>query len=217
MNKKQKIKRIEELLMGYHIDSGLNPSKKAAKINKDYFLAEVTRVVTKKSKATTLDTSNVVLTGSNLLYTHVIDKAINTPNEGKPFRTTFDTYYIWDEYPQQIFFEGRYIRYGLTYTGEWFCYTEAYPRPISSLMRVATDEEILKRLSAYANSIGIKHNGFVTLLSGYIVKLYSTGDCIVKESNSFIFGNQVVMQGGVWATATKQADTPTTYIKHNKI
>ena len=47
--------------MGYHIDSGLNPSKKAAKINKDYFLAEVARVVTKKSKATTLDTSNVVL------------------------------------------------------------------------------------------------------------------------------------------------------------
>jgi hypothetical protein len=55
MNKKQKIKRIEELLMGYHIDSGLNPSKKAAKINKDYFLAEVTRVVTKKSKVTTLE------------------------------------------------------------------------------------------------------------------------------------------------------------------
>ena len=200
--------------MGYHIDSGLNPSKKAAKINKDYFLAEVTRVVTKKSKVTTLDTSNVVLTGSNLLYTHVIDKAINTPNEDKPF----GSWYVWNDYPKFLIFEGVKARCGSNVRGVWFKDAKPdYPRPINPDLRLATEQEIVEKLSAYANSIGIKHNRFVTLLTGYKVKLYNTGDCIVKESNSFIFGNQVVMQGGVWATAAKQADTPTTYIKHNKI
>tara|TARA_R110000868_G_C10615588_1_gene741800 strand:+ start:22 stop:621 length:600 start_codon:yes stop_codon:yes gene_type:complete len=198
MNKKQKIKRIEELLMGYHIDSGLNPSKKAAKINKDYFLAEVTRVVTKKSKVTTP----------------------KTPNQGKPFRTTFDTYYIWDEYPQQIFFEGRYIRYGLTYTGEWFCSTEAYPRPISSLMRVATDEEILKRLSAYANSIGIKAGvTFKDIAIDLSIKIEDKccrGFEYNTKFNSLLFNGWEVMKDGKWVTVAKQSETPTTYIKHNK-
>jgi hypothetical protein len=192
MNKKQKIKRIEELLMGYHIDSGLNPSKKAAKINKDYFLAEVARVVTKKSKVTTP----------------------KTPNEDKPF----GSWYVWNDYPKFLIFEGVKARCGSNVRGVWFKDAKPdYPRPINPDLRLATEQEIVEKLSAYANSIGIKHNRFVTLLTGCKVKLYNTGDCIVKESNSFIFGNQVVMQGGVWATAAKQADTPTTYIKHNKI
>jgi hypothetical protein len=83
MNKKQKIKRIEELFMEHHIHNGLCPTNKTLKLNRKYLLDEIRNLVTKKSKVTTLDTSNVVLTGSNLLYTHVIYKAINTPNERK--------------------------------------------------------------------------------------------------------------------------------------
>ena len=69
--------------MEHHIHNGLYPTSKTLKLNRNYLLDEVRNLVTKKSKVTTLDTSNVVLTGSNLLYTHVIHKAINTPNERK--------------------------------------------------------------------------------------------------------------------------------------
>ena len=177
--------------MEHHIHNGLCPTNKTLKLNRKYLLDEIRNLVTKKSKVTTP----------------------NTTNEYKPFKR----WYVWDDYPKFLIFEGVKDRCGSNISGGWFYDAKPdYPRPINPDLRLATDKEIVERLSDYANSIGIKHNGFVTLLSGYIVKLYSTGDCIVKESNSFIFGNQVVMQGGVWATATKQSDTPTTYIKHNK-
>jgi hypothetical protein len=204
MNKKQKIKRIEELLMEHHIHNGLYPTSKTLKLNRKYLLDEVRKLVTRKSKVTTPKTDNVVIKGSNLLYSHVTDKR-------------FDRWYVDSNYTKYIVFQGKDFKYGVGVLGLWIDNIElAYPRNINRRLILATDEQILERLSAYANSIGIKHNGFVTLLTGYKVKLYNTGDCIVKESNSFIFGNQVVMQGGVWATAAKQADTPTTYINHNK-
>ena len=207
MNKKQKIKRIEELLMGYHIDSGLNPSKKAAKINKDYFLAEVTRVVTKKSKVTTPKTDNVVIKGSNLLYSHVTDKR-------------FDRWYVDSNYTKYIVFQGKDFKYGVGVLGLWIDNIElAYPRNINRRLILATDEQILERLSLYATSIGIKEGIYIKRPNGMVYPIGSHFDIgyeYYSKSNTLYFNGCIIMEQGNWSTVVKQADNPTTYIKHNK-
>ena len=193
MNKKQKIKRIEELVMGYHIDSGLNPSKKAAKINKDYFLAEVARVVIKKSKVTTP----------------------KTPNEYKPF----DRWYLCDSISKSMLFIRENECYGPRDDGGWF--RDKSPNIIEQDSYLATDKEIVQRLSAYATSIGIKARGtFKSIGIECLIKIEDksyAGFEYNPEFNSLLFNGWVVMKDGKWATVVKQSDTPTTYIKHNKL
>ena len=129
------------------------------------------------------------------------------PKEPLPF----DRWYIWDEYPNQIMFEGRYIRYGLTYMGGWRYNTDNYPRPMSKLIRLATDAEILEKLSAYATSIGIMAGAtFVALGRDFRIKIEdkpSIGFTYNTEYNSLLFDGWLIMRDGKWVAVVEETKT----------
>ena len=214
MNKKQKIKRIEELLMEHHIHNGLCPTNKTLKLNRKYLLDEIRNLVNKKTKVTTPNTPSVVLKGSDLLYSHVMDKAIKTPNEYKPF----DRWYLCDSISKSMLFIRENECYGPRDDGGWF--RDKSTNIIEQDSYLATDKEIVQRLSAYATSIGIKARGtFKSIGIECLIKIEDksyAGFEYNPEFNSLLFNGWVVMKDGKWATVVKQSDTPTTYINHDK-
>ena len=191
MNKKQKIKRIQELVMEHHIHNGLYPTNKTLKTNRKYLLDEVRKLVTKKSKVTTPKTSN----------------------EYKPF----DRWYLCDSISKSMLFIRENECYGPRDDGGWF--RDKSPNIIEQDSYLATDKEIVQRLSAYATSIGIKAGVTIvdTNRSDYVLPDNKIGFVYREKVNTLYFNGYQVMGDGKWATVVKQSDTPTTYIKHNKI
>ena len=191
MNKKQKIKRIQELVMEHHIHNGLYPTNKTLKTNRKYLLDEVRKLVTKKSKVTTPKTSN----------------------EYKPF----DRWYLCDSISKSMLFIRENECYGPRDDGGWF--RDKSTNIIEQDSYLATDKEIVQRLSAYATSIGIKAGVTIvdTNRSDYVLPDNKIGFVYREKVNTLYFNGYQVMGDGKWATVVKQSDTPTTYIKHNKI
>ena len=179
--------------MEHHIHNGLYPTNKTLKTNRKYLLDEVRKLVTKKSKVTTPKTSN----------------------EYKPF----DRWYLCDSISKSMLFIRENECYGPRDDGGWF--RDKSPNIIEQDSYLATDKEIVQRLSAYATSIGIKARGtFKSIGIECLIKIEDksyAGFEYNPEFNSLLFNGWVVMKDGKWATVVKQSDTPTTYIKHNKI
>jgi hypothetical protein len=130
------------------------------------------------------------------------------PKEEKPF----DRWYVWDEYTKCIIFEGVNVRYGLNVTGGWFCSKRLNcSRTIRPAMRLATDAEILEKLSAYATSIGIKAGAtFTGIGKDYSTKIEDkplVGFAYQKKSNCLYFNHWLIMRDGKWVTVVEQPKT----------
>jgi hypothetical protein len=124
----------------------------------------------------------------------------------------FDRWYVSDEHPEYIAFEGSRYRYGIGISGYW-CnkYECTSNRIIIDNHRLATDKEILDKLSNHATSIGIKVG----------VKVEETGSCssytigghfnsgfeYAEAYNTLYFNCYPIMQEGKWVTVVEETKT----------
>lgn len=113
-----------------------------------------------------------------------------------------DRWYVGSD--KLFVFEGKDVRYGINRVGKWFCsdrVTSIYPTHI-----LATDEEVLERLSAYAKKQGYKEGVIISqdnlpYATNPRIELGSTigngGFSLVD--NHLCFDLLSIMQDGKWA------------------
>jgi hypothetical protein len=101
------------------------------------------------------------------------------------------------------------LRYGLDGAGKWFYDRMQYE--IQSNDRIATPEEVEKRLIEYAKSIGfVEGVKFKDLKLDQIVVFDSSYSSVYYDSsNELWYGGYCIMKDGIWATIIKEE----TYIK----
>ena len=115
----------------------------------------------------------------------------------------FDRWYVDDSDLKYIGFEGLDCRYGLSRAGDWFRADKPREgRRIVKGLRLATDAEILEKLSAYAASIGVKTGATIINSNGYNYVLPDNKEGFVYRGNvnTLYFNSYQVMKDGKWAT-----------------
>jgi hypothetical protein len=120
----------------------------------------------------------------------------------------FDRWYVSETSPDYIAFEGLDYRYGISIIGQWFNgYTAAVGRIILESHRLATDAEILEKLSAHATSIGIKVGATIITIKGptyHIGDHWSSGFQYGSGYNGLYFNGYPIMQDGKWVTVVEE-------------
>ena len=94
--------------------------------------------------------------------------------------------------------------------GHWFLTDKSREgRRIVKGLRLATDAEVLERLSAYATSIGIKAGATIINSNGYNYVLPDNKEGFVYRGNvnTLYFNSYQVMKDGKWATIVEQPKT----------
>tara|TARA_B110000967_G_C18442448_1_gene343865 strand:+ start:48 stop:569 length:522 start_codon:yes stop_codon:yes gene_type:complete len=123
----------------------------------------------------------------------------------------FDRWYVDDSDPKYIGFEGLDSRYGLNRSGDWFRSDKPREgRRIVKGLRLATDAEILEKLSAYAASIGVKTGATIeSFIFGEprSLEFNSRGFIYYSEVNRLSFNGCYVMMDGKWATVLEEPKT----------
>ena len=127
------------------------------------------------------------------------------PKEEKPF----DRWYVDDRFTAFICFYGTHKTYGLSYTGAWSIWKGVHVP--DGNYKLATDEQILEKLSAYAASIGVKTGAtFIAIDADYSVKIEdkcNEGFKYVKAMNALYFNNWLMMQDGKWVTVVVEQNS----------
>ena len=127
------------------------------------------------------------------------------PKEELPF----DRWYVDDRFPAFICFYGTHKTYGLSYAGDWSIWKGVHVP--DGNYKLATDEQILEKLSAYAASIGVKAAAKFKEIGGYysimIEEKPIVGFKYVKAMNALYFNNWLMMQDGKWVTVVVEQNS----------
>jgi hypothetical protein len=127
------------------------------------------------------------------------------PKEEKPL----NRWYVDDRFPAFICFYGIHKTYGLSYTGDWSIWKGVHVP--DGNYKLATDEQILEKLSAYATSIGIMAGAtFVALGRDFRIKIEdkpSIGFTYNTEYNSLLFDGWLIMRDGKWVAVVEETKT----------
>ena len=126
------------------------------------------------------------------------------PKEELPF----DRWYVDDRFPAFICFYGTHKTYGLSYAGDWSIWKGVHVP--DGNYKLATDEQILEKLSAYAASIGVKTGATIVSFifqEPRLLELNNRGFVYYSEVNRLSFNGYYVMMDGKWATVVQQPKT----------
>ena len=167
----------------------------------------VVAVFGKLSFTYTLEGSSIKDKASTLSFTEYTLEGFSQvrPKEELPF----DRWYVDDRFPAFICFYGTHKTYGLSYAGDWSIWKGVHVP--DGNYKLATDEQILEKLSAYAASIGVKAAAKFKEIGGYysimIEEKPIVGFKYVKAMNALYFNNWLMMQDGKWVTVVVEQNS----------
>ena len=130
------------------------------------------------------------------------------PKEELPF----NRWYV-SELSKRLVFYHQNGWYGITGVGSWSNCKGDNQEKIKDVKgnTIATDEQILEKLSAYAASIGVKTGAtFIAIDADYSVKIEdkcNEGFKYVKAMNALYFNNWLMMQDGKWVTVVVEQNS----------
>jgi hypothetical protein len=113
----------------------------------------------------------------------------------------FDRWYVVDDFPEALYFVSpkESLSYGIAGNGAWY---SDINDEIEEYYRLATDKEIVEKLSAHATSIGIMAGATIINSNGYNYVLSNNKEGFVYRGNvnTLYFNSYQVMQDGKWTT-----------------
>ena len=123
----------------------------------------------------------------------------------------FDRWYVVDDFPEALYFVSpkESLSYGIAGNGAWY---SDINDEIEEYYRLATDAEILEKLSAYATSIGIKAVATFEEITDCPIKIEdkcTIGFEYFSEKNYLLFNGWLVMEDGKWVTVVEEQNSYT--------